>query len=593
MPLWNEEAPGTIGSLITATWVSTGVLIPLLVVETANIQELEIVPEVTATLLPSNTKQLFADPAILSYDRPSIHKSSEAPLHPSQATADSLATQNSIPEIPVPTPGAEDVIASATLTEPFDNLTLNGSPNHETTQDQEDEKIPRGKGRQKRRRRPLRNRQHDNHNVQDGLLPKANDGWGNPPFLEEPNTNKQPHPLDAPIRRAEARLARARKHNRQHGQTEEHNGWATEEATDIQDMGDFDFEGNLSKFDKKGVFDQIKQEDTTADEARLVSFNRLPSRPGTNGGKNLHYTENVLDSPKQNGRADWSSSEDGENHPGKVSSERSSRRALSRASARKPPSRKGSAVIGHDHMAGLGSLPRFPSNEYPILPTKVKNSSSRYASSKASGSFKPCFQLVSSGISCACITPLQMLELEQLAISELELTEEILNENAARTIAQMALRLAHSERIFILAGNNKSGARAIGAGRQLRNRGVQVYALVLGIERGDDLIEAVRRQLTLYRNCGGQVTKPERLTKMANHGRAPKGLIIDALLGMHFSFDDLRTVDQAACFELVTWANGGDAKILSIDVPSGLDACTGDNSSEQWISLPNPFAFFT
>ncbi|KAL9611112.1 MAG: hypothetical protein Q9167_004245 [Letrouitia subvulpina] len=562
-----------------ATWVSTGVLTPLLVVGTANIQELEIVPEVTATLLPSKNKQLFADPAILSYDRPSVHKSSEVPLDPSQAIAEALAMQTSTQEIPVASPRAEDVVASATLTEPFDNLTLNGSPTHETTQDQEDQKIPQGKGRQKRRRRPLRNRKHENHEIQDDQLSKANDGWGNPPFLEETNTNKQPHPLDAPIRRAEARLARARKHNRQHDQVEEQNGWATEEATDIQDMGDFDFEGNLSKFDKKGFFDQIKQEDTTADEARLVSFNRLPSRPGTNGGKNLHYTENVLDSPKQNGRADWSSSEDGENHPGKVSSERSSRRALSRASARKAPSRKGSAVISHDHVSGLGSLPRFPSNEYPVLPTKAKHSNSRYGSSKASGSFRPCFQLVSSGISCACVTPLQMLELEQLAISELELSDEILNENAARSIAQMALRLAHGERVFILAGNNKSGARAIGAGRQLRNRGVQVYVLVLGIERGDDLLEAVRRQLTLYRNCGGQVTKLERLKKMAKHGRAPKGLIIDALLGMHFSFDDLRTIDQAACFELVTWANGGDSKILSIDVPSGLDACTGLTST--------------
>jgi len=39
-------------------------------------------------------------------------------------------------------------------------------------------------------------------------------------------------------------------------------GLATEDATDIQDMGDFDFESNLSKFDKRKVFDQIRNEDT-------------------------------------------------------------------------------------------------------------------------------------------------------------------------------------------------------------------------------------------------------------------------------------------------------------------------------------------
>ena len=72
------------------------------------------------------------------------------------------------------------------------------------------------------------------------------------------------------------------------------NGWATEDATDIQDMPEFDFQSNLSKFDKRTVFNQIRNEDTTADEDRLVSFNRL-ARPGTHGGKNLHPTENVLD----------------------------------------------------------------------------------------------------------------------------------------------------------------------------------------------------------------------------------------------------------------------------------------------------------
>lgn len=46
------------------------------------------------------------------------------------------------------------------------------------------------------------------------------------------------------------------------------------DTTGIEDMGDFDFEGELRKFDKKQVFDEIRQGDTTADEDRLVSHNR-------------------------------------------------------------------------------------------------------------------------------------------------------------------------------------------------------------------------------------------------------------------------------------------------------------------------------
>lgn len=48
------------------------------------------------------------------------------------------------------------------------------------------------------------------------------------------------------------------------------------------------------------------------------------------------------------------------------------------------------------------------------------------------------------------------------------------------------------------------------------------------------------------------------------------------MLGMHSPFDELRIDDQAAYFELVCWANGSDADIMAIDVPSGIDASTGE-----------------
>ena len=40
------------------------------------------------------------------------------------------------------------------------------------------------------------------------------------------------------------------------------NGWATEDATDIQDMPEFDFQSNLSKFDKRIVHSVVHVEIT-------------------------------------------------------------------------------------------------------------------------------------------------------------------------------------------------------------------------------------------------------------------------------------------------------------------------------------------
>lgn len=75
-------------------------------------------------------------------------------------------------------------------------------------------------------------------------------------------------------------------------------GWASEDVTDVQEAGDFDFEGSLAKFDKRTIFNEMREQDRVDDADRLVSHNRLPRpKPGTAGGKNLHYTENVLDAP--------------------------------------------------------------------------------------------------------------------------------------------------------------------------------------------------------------------------------------------------------------------------------------------------------
>jgi enhancer of mRNA-decapping protein 3 len=70
------------------------------------------------------------------------------------------------------------------------------------------------------------------------------------------------------------------------------NGWASEDVT--EEMGDFDFENNLAKFDKHTIFEEMRKEDQVDDANRLVSHNRL-AKPGTAGGKNLAYNENVLD----------------------------------------------------------------------------------------------------------------------------------------------------------------------------------------------------------------------------------------------------------------------------------------------------------
>lgn len=640
------------------TWVTSGARSESFVVEGTNILELEIEPEVKLPTHTKTTGPALVDPAILSYHRPPSKDVSASPRiptgdrHPGQLTSvfsdppaeGSLPSAARLPLMPIilvdtkpkenmPLSSvAGDNVASATLTKPFSELSLNGDHEEQKTQEDIDQRavppqdyvspeleqfppihIPAKSTGKRNRRGAAKGRSggdegptptHPQTIQQDSVTtatnrgqttPKRPKGWRQTPLTEaSSHTNTQPTHLAVDSYRSEATLTKKRARRRQIRVSEDLNGWATEEATDIQDMGDFDFEGNLSKFDKRGVFDKIRQEDTTADEDRLVSFNRLPARPGTAGGKNLHYTENVLDSPKANGHVVWNSGDsEKEISDAKVSSGPSSHRNVSRVSVRKPPSRKGSAAIpSNDHLAGSGLLSdpvtrtRYSSHDQAGSPKLPPNRSvSRY--SKKHDRSGASLRISSSDHQCPCLTPIQMVELEQLAVSELGLTEDIITENAARGIAETArkivltgrevsqLKISGSPLIVVLIGNNKSGARAVAAGRHLRNHGSRVVVCILGLEREEDLLDSVRRQLSIYRNCGGHVTKADGLDNSLKHLQAPTELIIDSLLGMHLSFDDLRTDDQEVYFQLATWANNSEASVLAVDVPSGLDASSG------------------
>jgi enhancer of mRNA-decapping protein 3 len=370
------------------------------------------------------------------------------------------------------------------------------------------------------------------------------------------------------------------------------NGWATEDATDIQDMPEFDFQSNLSKFDKRTVFNQIRNEDTTADEDRLVSFNRL-ARPGTHGGKNLHPTENVLDR-KLKSTTNTSSEEEED-----FGSGRNSRRAMSRASVKMAPTRQGSSVQADLEMMGSGVLPR--TNRSFVL-------NRPYASSHATGSPRPgrvasppespldssakgCLRLVSNNRKCFAITPGAMLAIEETAEVEFGLNEDLMAENSGRGIAEVALtainpggrRLARDNPnanpvIVVLAGNHRGGARAIAAARHLAQRGPKVMVALLGFERNADWDKDIRRQVELFRKFGGSVRAWKDTEEALKRLQAPPELIIDALLGRHKEFEALGDEDQRVVLNIVGWANKSRAACLAVETPSGVGGSTGEVS---------------
>lgn len=378
------------------------------------------------------------------------------------------------------------------------------------------------------------------------------------------------------------------------------NGWASEDVT--EEMGEFDFENNLAKFDKQTIFDQMRKEDAVDEADRLVSHNRLP-KPGTAGGKNLHHSENVLDmaSAAAPPAADfWNSEADVDGEEEKQAVEARNGQAAHRSDSKSGPtrrsqSRKASTAAGGQPMSRVNSGMRGVS-----LPSRRSTPRSGYRSADRQNR-QPGFYTAPSDRRVESISTLQMLNLENIAANELGFSEALMAENAGRGIAEVAVTAmadpalkvryelaaaaspdpssSTGSTIVVVAGNNKSSIRALAAARHLRNKNFNVIVCVVGVERDKDLLDDLRRQVQLYRSFGGKLLNKseffEHLRGKGTSGAVSVSLIIDALLGLTMSFEELRSGDQASVYELMEWANRNEAFVLAVDVPSGIDPTSG------------------
>ncbi|KAJ4264876.1 enhancer of mRNA decapping [Fusarium torreyae] len=591
----STEIKGTVveveaGSGLTLTNVfisNTKQWLPQMRIAVANIADLsEIKSNTPGTYAPAPTEPIaapafsqpssqpaFVDPAILSLGRPPASATPSGSDVKALATGDErlelqaapISATTSTPGRPTPDYDLTGSVSNLAIGETVPELG-NGQP-------AERQATPRSakKKNNRRSRQPKQGKgrrvEEDGQAVEGSPASGRGKGWRQTPILQ-----------DTPSFQPFNYLKKSGKGRK--GALD--NGWASEDVT--EEMGDFDFENNLAKFDKRTIFDQMRKEDQVDDASRLVFHNRKP-KPGTAGGKNLHYTENVLDLPSTVKKdADFWNSEadDGLNGAERLSgrdlrSGQSNRRADSKSGpSRRSQSRKASAV------AIPGGLPLSRVNSGQGHP--------------------PGLYLVPSYKRLETVSALQMLNLENIAANEVGLTEQLMAENGGRGIAQVvftalsdpAIKVRFglaganlsssatltSPVVVILAGNNKSGVRAMAAGRHLRNKNVNVLMCLVGIEREKDLLEDLRQQIQLYRAFDGKILSKvdlfEHLRKASSSGSPVSvSLIVDALLGLTISFEELRTGDQAAVYELMEWANRNEAFVLSVDVPTGIDPTSG------------------
>ena len=169
------------------------------------------------------------------------------------------------------------------------------------------------------------------------------------------------------------------------------------------------------------------------------------------------------------------------------------------------------------------------------------------------------------------VTAQQMRELDRKAIQERGIPGLTLMENAGRAVAEAAARLTRNSNdrpIVILCGRGNNGGDGFVAARHLRELGrrVQVFLAAAREDVGGDAEANLRR----LEEGGIEVTESDDPHPVVSSFCAA-GLVVDALLGTGLS-GKVRGLPG----QLIEAVNACGRPVLAVDVPSGLDADTGE-----------------
>ena len=163
------------------------------------------------------------------------------------------------------------------------------------------------------------------------------------------------------------------------------------------------------------------------------------------------------------------------------------------------------------------------------------------------------------------ITVSEMKELDRKAIEEFGISSITLMENAGRNVAEIAidvLKGASGKKVAIFCGTGNNGGDGFVAGRYLLEQGIEVLVYIIGDKariKNDPLIN-----LNKLEKMGVKINKISLPIKI------DATLIIDAIFGI-----GLKGEVKGEVRDIITDLNNTNIPIISIDIPSGMDADTG------------------
>ena len=166
----------------------------------------------------------------------------------------------------------------------------------------------------------------------------------------------------------------------------------------------------------------------------------------------------------------------------------------------------------------------------------------------------------------AYLTAEEMATADREAIEHYGIDVIALMENAGVATAQLSRKMLGGDvkglRVHCLVGRGNNGGDGLVAARHLHNWGADVRVILAG-ERSD-LRDVPARQMAIVDKMGIPVSNP-------GAGLGGANLLVDALLGYGSKGSPREPISGT-----INGANESKVPVLAVDIPSGLDATTGE-----------------
>ena len=181
-------------------------------------------------------------------------------------------------------------------------------------------------------------------------------------------------------------------------------------------------------------------------------------------------------------------------------------------------------------------------------------------------------------ITVPSVSARQMSEVDRVMEEELGIGLIQMMENAGRGLARLTSRRfldndPAGARVKVLVGKGGNGGGALVAARRLAGWGAQVSVQIAGVV--EELGEVPGRQLQILQQMGVAVDVGPPTPRQADDSgdTGSPSVILDGLIGY-----SLTGPPRYPVAEWIHWSAESGRPIVSLDVPSGLDASSGEPS---------------